>query len=54
MPKQKIAQNEDAENLKKTAEQLESYLCKGDVVLIKASRGVGAEKILEYIKTNFD
>lgn len=54
MSKQKIAQNEDAENLKKTAEQLESYLCKGDVVLIKASRGVGAEKILEYIKTNFD
>lgn len=50
MPKGSIVQNRDVKNLQLTAEQLKACLQPGDVLLVKASRGVGAEKILEYLK----
>lgn len=51
MPKSRIVQNTDAKNLQAVASELKAYLQKGDVLLVKASRGIGAEAILEYLKT---
>lgn len=53
MCKNAILQNYEVENLRETANQLKSVLQEGDVLLIKASRCVGAEKILEYLKEEF-
>ncbi|MBQ2734916.1 MAG: UDP-N-acetylmuramoyl-tripeptide--D-alanyl-D-alanine ligase [Clostridia bacterium] len=50
MPKARIAQNSNVKDLKATAEALARELCEGDVVLFKASRSVGAEKIISYLK----
>ena len=50
MSKSRIVQNSDAKNLDATAEALLKSLCDGDVVLFKASRSVGAERIIDYLR----
>ncbi|MBR2020576.1 MAG: UDP-N-acetylmuramoyl-tripeptide--D-alanyl-D-alanine ligase [Clostridia bacterium] len=50
MPNTCILQNPNAKNLAITADALAEALEDGDVVLVKASRSVGAEQILAYLK----
>ena len=50
MSKSHIVQNSNSKNLDVTAQTLLDDLCDGDVVLFKASRGVGAERIIEYLR----
>ena len=50
MPKGSIVQNGNVKDLQATAEQLRACLKPGDVLLVKARRGVGAERILEDLK----
>lgn len=50
MPRAHIVQNANVNALEITAQQLAEKLCDGDVVLFKASRSVGAERIIAYLK----
>ncbi|MBQ7173366.1 MAG: UDP-N-acetylmuramoyl-tripeptide--D-alanyl-D-alanine ligase [Clostridia bacterium] len=50
MAPENISDNRDRENLKATAKALLKDLKPGDVVLFKASRAVGAERIIEELK----
>ena len=50
MSKQSISQNPNARRLSDTARELAEQLQDGDVVLFKASRSVGAEKIISELK----
>ena len=50
MSKARITQNSDVLDLQGTAEALLKDLQEGDVVLFKASRSVGAERIIDAIK----
>lgn len=52
MPKSHISQNPRAERLEDTAKALIEDLQAGDVVLFKASRSVGAEKIIEALRNH--
>ena len=45
-----ISENRDARDLAKTGESLLRELREGDVVLFKASRSVGAEQIITYLR----
>ena len=51
MSRQSISQNPNAARLSDTARALAEELRDGDVVLFKASRSVGAEKIISELKT---
>lgn len=53
MPGRNIQRFRDYHDRQKIGEALETLLRPGDAVLIKASRAVGAEKIVEYLKTVF-
>lgn len=50
MSKQCICQNPDLDAVEEMGNSLLSELCEGDVVLFKASRGIGAERIISYLK----
>jgi UDP-N-acetylmuramoyl-tripeptide--D-alanyl-D-alanine ligase len=50
MAKSHITQNSNVKALNETAEQLLGTLREGDVVLIKASRSVGAEQIIAALR----
>ena len=50
MPATDIAQNPDASAMEKTAERLLGELEEGDVILFKASRSLGAERIISYLR----
>jgi UDP-N-acetylmuramoyl-tripeptide--D-alanyl-D-alanine ligase len=50
MSKSAIVQNGNAKDLQITVKQLKEQLRDGDVLLVKASRSVGAEQILNYLK----
>lgn len=52
MSSRAIHDNRERDNFKKTAKDLVKHLRPGDVVLFKASRAVGAEKIIDYVKEN--
>ncbi len=51
MSKSRIVQNSNVEALTEAAEQLLGTLRDGDVVLFKASRSVGAEKMIAYLQS---
>lgn len=53
MPSSCIRHNPDIQNLEVTANALLKELQDGDVVLFKASRSVGAERIIAYLKEHF-
>lgn len=53
MSPERIFRNPDPTAHEKTGEALFFHLCEGDTVLIKASRGMTAERILEYCRTQF-
>ena len=50
MSQEKILQNPSAEDFEKTAQMLLKELKKGDVVLFKASRAIGMERVIAYLK----
>ena len=50
MSRAQIRENGNAKDLAKTGEALLGELREGDVVLFKASRGIGAEQIINYIR----
>ena len=50
MSKARISQNSNVQDLESTARELARELREGDVVLVKASRSVGAEKILACLR----
>jgi len=54
MASEGIYRNPDIDNPALTGEMLLGTLQKGDVLLVKASRGVRAERILKHIKENRD
>jgi len=49
-----IYRNEDVSNPSLTGEMLLDTLQKGDVLLVKASRGAAAERIIQYVKEHRD
>ncbi|MBR2927005.1 MAG: UDP-N-acetylmuramoyl-tripeptide--D-alanyl-D-alanine ligase [Clostridia bacterium] len=50
MPKEQIHMTEDVTDIQGVGESLLASLRKGDVVLFKASRAVGAEQIIAYLR----
>ena len=50
MSSRAIHDNRDRSDLKKTANDLVKHVKPGDVILFKASRAVGAEQIIDYVK----
>lgn len=54
MMPENIYRNADTKNPELTGEMLLHSLRAGDVLLVKASRGAAAERILEYLKNNSD
>ena len=51
---EKIFRNSDIKNPELSGEMLLHYLRAGDVLLVKASRGAAAERVIEYLKKNMD
>ena len=51
MPHTNVSQNLDAEDLAGTANALLQELREGDVILFKASRGIGAERIISELRS---
>ncbi|MBO5845412.1 MAG: hypothetical protein J6Q77_02085, partial [Clostridia bacterium] len=49
-----IYRNEDVKDPALTGEMILSSLRAGDVLLVKASRGAAAERIINYLKANKD
>ncbi len=47
-----IFRNPDVKNAELSGEMLLHYLKKGDTLLVKASRGAAAERVIEYLKQN--
>ena len=51
---EKIYRNNDVKNAALSGEMLLHYLRAGDILLVKASRGAAAERVIEYLKENED
>ena len=49
-----IYRNEDTRNPALSGEMIIGSIKSGDVLLVKASRGAAAERILDYLKANVD